>query len=145
MPGPRQDQFEHTVLIALRRQRNANFVHRFERCGSVDSVLRELRTLTAPGVSSPQRLPEGLWISHSDVWEWDPGPCRGYLRTRPYSRPAGGQYRYGHAWQTYYQTAGWQRLRKRFPHAPQFQIEGIHNSHDRSGGDEHRGDIRIFD
>src|SRR4029453_19106842 len=145
MTGPRQDQFEQTLQIALRRQRNANFVHRFERCGSIESVLGELRALAAPGISSPQRLPEPLWISNSDVWEWDPGPCRWYLWTRPYSRPAWGLYRYGHAWQTYHQTAGGQRLRKRFPHAPQFQVEGIHHSHDLSGGDEHRCDIRLCD
>src|ERR671923_3014934 len=113
MPGPRQDQFEQTVRIALRRQRNANFVHHFERCGAVESVLRELGALAAPGVRSPQRLPEGLWISHSDVWERDPGPCRWWLWTRPYSRPAWGQYRYGHIWQTYHQTAARQRLRER--------------------------------
>src|SRR5215472_11277609 len=77
------DQVEQTVLIARRRQRNANFVHHFEGCGAVESVLRELRALAAPGVSSPQRLPEGLWISKSDVCEWNPGPCRWYLRTRP--------------------------------------------------------------
>src|ERR1043166_7664045 len=104
MPRPRQDQFEQTVRIALGRQRNANFVHRCERCGSVESMLRELRALAAPGVRRPQGLPEGLWISNSAVWEWHPGPCRWYLRTRPYSRPAWGQYRYGHAWQTYHQT-----------------------------------------
>jgi hypothetical protein len=79
MPGSRQDQFEQTIRIALRRQRNTNFVHRFERCGSVESVLRALHALTTPGVCSPQRLAERLSIRNSDLWKWDPGSCRWYL------------------------------------------------------------------
>src|SRR5262249_1255578 len=86
--GPRQDQFKETVLIALRRQGNANFVHRCQGCGAVERMLRELRALAAPGIRSPQRLPKGLWISHSDVRKWDPGPCRWYLWTRPHAGPA---------------------------------------------------------
>jgi hypothetical protein len=60
MAGARQDQFEQTVLIPLRRQRNANFIYDFERRGSVEGVLRKLRAFAAPGIRSPQCWPEGL-------------------------------------------------------------------------------------